>query len=133
MSTNPVPGLITPAPYADSASAGNWQALLLWSKTVSPRMFSVGTAITPTAPPAPPAPPSDAYLVQRGGQLVAFTAGTGTLTLPLPFPNGWLSLMLCGNGDFQYNPSGATLQAITVTASGSPTASVVVDYDALGW
>lgn len=129
--TNPIPPLIMPAPnLAETRQGDNNNAVLRWSKGVSPIMFGVGDPIVGSNPPVPP---SNAYLGQRGRQLVAFTAGIGTLTFPKAFPNGLLSAMLGGTFVVEYNPTGATLGSLPVTTSGIGTGSAEVDFDLCGW
>ncbi len=129
---NPVPSLILPAANhvtIPGAQQSNNQAIIRWGKTVTPRLFAIGEPIfAPNG--APPTPPSDAYLLQRGRVPVTISGGDGTLTLPSPFPNGWLSLVLeGGGGDWYYDTVGVTLGQINVFGP----SSTMVDIDAVGW
>ena len=130
MSRSLIPGLFLPRPHLATADQSlNNDALLRWSKSVSPRMLAVGLPIVGTNPPTPP---SDAYVSQMGRAVVTFT-GTdpyfGTMTLPLAFPNGWLSLQVVS--PFEYEVSGATLQ--TVILLGTAASTYGVDFQAVGW
>lgn len=131
MAQNPIPGLTLPGPNAPERLNDNMNAILRWSKGISPRIYGVGTPIVGSNPPTPP---SDAYLLQRGRQSVVFSGGLsdGVLTLPMAFPNGWLSLQLNGSTTFNYETSGATLQTINVHST-IGTGTFTVDFDALGW
>lgn len=84
MARNPIPGLSLPDPQGNGRPEDNSNALLRWSKTVSPRMLFGD-------PPAqvPPAP-CDAFLAGGGRQNVNFIGGQGHLIYPVPFPNGIL-------------------------------------------
>jgi hypothetical protein len=125
-----IPGLILPAPNDQTRTADNFNVLQRWAKSVSPRMLAVGDPIVGTNPPQPP---SDAYVAIRGVFSVHFTGGLGTLTLPLAFPNGWLSLALGGSEAFTYTAAGATLSTIQIVNPVGGTATVNVDVDAVGW
>lgn len=134
---NPVPGLVLPAPNSKAIPGrqqDNNNALGRWAKTVGPRLWKVGTPIyAPNG--APPTPPSDAYLGQRGIVQVTLAGGSAVLTLPDPFPNGWLSLGLTGQGGaggWSYTPFGVTLGTIEVFFSGS-NGLYNIDIDAVGW
>lgn len=131
---NPIPGLVLPSInpplIQDPQVSKALQATQTWAKSVSPRMFAVGTAIY--APNGdPPTPPTDAYLGQRGIASVTISSGMGYLTLPEPFPNGWLSLQLTGGGNWAYDLFGVSLQRIQVLYSLN--ATVDCDFDAVGW
>jgi hypothetical protein len=136
---NPIPALILTAVHGpqvqDPAVASALQDVELHAKTVSPRIWTIGTPIyAPNGPP--PKPPSDAFVEQPGTQSVSFTGGLGLLTLPNPFPNGWLSLQLTSQNSFflNYILSGTlTLGTISIVESTSVTASLGVDYRAIGW
>lgn len=133
MSQNPIPTLVLPSPYDTTQQARNNQALILWSKTISPRMLGVGTPIFAINGAAPPAPPSDAYLGFRGGVEVALTSGAGVLTLPVLFPTGWLSLQMTGPGSYTYVTAFAGIQSVSIRSSTGATGTELVDVDAIGW
>jgi hypothetical protein len=134
MTANPIPGLFVPARSAplidDPQVSKSLLGIQQWAKSVSPRIWAVGSPIKGSNPPSPP---SDAYISQIGRYNVNLTSGTGTLTLSHPFPNGWLSLSLNGGYSFQYSTFGVTLQAITISVVSGPTATVPVDVQAIGW
>lgn len=141
MTQSPLPGLILPAPNDPTRIADNLNAILRWSKGLSPLMFGVGVPLVGTNPPTPP---SSAYLEQGGFQPVVFASGVGTLTFPKVFPNG----VLCINVNFADNT--AQMDSLTLrTAAPAPTTAAVgltgmvngsaytgtgyVSYKATGW
>ena len=122
-----------PGRYNPESTPQNSQAIQLWSKTVSPRMYGVGSPIFSIGGVAPPTPPSDAYLAFRGLVSVTFSGGSGTLTLPVTYPNGWLSLQMNGVSPMSYTTSGATINTVAVTVLSGASASIEVDVDTVGW
>lgn len=123
-----------PGRYLPERTADNSQAVQLWSQSVSPRMFQVATPIISLNSAAPPTPPSDAYIVQAGIMPTVFTTGAATLTLPQPFPSGWLSLQLTGGNDYlTYSTAGATLQTVHVAALSGDSGTFNIDVWAVGW
>ena len=133
MAQNPIPGLSLPGRYDPASTPQNSQALQIWSRTVSPRMLGVGSPIFSNTGAAPPTPPTDAYLAFRGLVAVTFSGGSGTLTLPVTYPNGWLSLQMNGVSPMSYTTSGATINTVAITVLSGATGSIEVDVDAVGW
>lgn len=137
MARNPIPALALTGKNKPERQGDTNQAIELWAHTVSPRIYAVDTPIVGTIS-GKLIPPSDAFLLIAGLQAVVFSAGLGTLTLPKPFPNGWLSLELTNANTnwLGFVVAGATLDAISVTcenAAGSVTGTQTVSYEAIGW
>ncbi len=86
MSTNPVPALSLPG-LRDTSDQGiqrNFQQILLWSQTVSPRMYAVANSIGGSTSEI--TTPSSSYLMQIGHALPTFDgSGEATIDFGQPF------------------------------------------------
>lgn len=125
----------------DAPSDQNARRLSTWSKGISPRMYAVDAPMHGTLPI--PNTPSDAYLMIAGEQAVAFSAGSGLLTFPRPFPNGLLSISLTTPlnraAPVAFGPlyagtyTAASVQLYYAEATGPLTGTIAVIYQAIGW
>lgn len=145
MPANPVPGLVIPGIDDPTQGVRNFHAVLTWAKSVSPRMYTVSSA-WPYGASAPPAPPSDAYLEQVGQAELNFAtgplgAGSATLTYPLAWVNGTISVQVTSTDSsavvgYTAGTAGANsviLWAMLTDGSGPYSTGLFVDYRVLGW
>ena len=131
---SPITPLSLPGIHDPSRLNDNMDAINLWSLSISPLVFFVGTPLVGTNPPKPP---SNQYIVGFDNPSVTFTAGVASVTFPTAFPNG---VMYIGVS----NPTGSTtadvfsfgsttLTGFTLYSSIGGTGPGQASYFALGW
>lgn len=132
--TNPISPLLLPAPHNSARFNDDMDALTLWSQSVSPRAFFMGT---PLYGKNPPQPPSSAYLLGVDNPTVTFNTGVALVTFPAAFPNGIMYIQvtdISGTPDYWSVPAAnVDLAAFYIVSAAGATGAEQISYSALGW
>lgn len=132
MTATPLPTLILPNPQGTTRPADNNNAIIRYTKTVSPRMYAVDGYIYSITGAPPPIPPSDVFMMIAGYQVVAFSGGSGTLTFPQTIPNGLVSFVGVSTAGDAVGYSAFSPTTVTVAITGAST-GVGISYQAIVW
>lgn len=93
MPANPLPR-VTVDPNGDARR--NFQNLLVWAQSVSPRLYATGKPVLGRLPV--PSTPQGAYIMESGWTTLKFVSHEALFYFPQPFPNGVLSVQITVDG-----------------------------------